>query len=363
MWSPSVVAAQLMAASDLPAEGHRERAAWVTRGLAEILAMGATFPSRQLVSAVDHAVRSLRLEGAGERFGDRLRELRRWHGKVPATYESVGKCEAQSLSPIADRDVIAAAVAVARFADALHAHCKTAGGKETLTKTSRREAMQVLRETADLRPGGKKTAKVLSSPLPGRLVWRMWMAHPEDGSPLYLAASDTWHGTLQRRCWIGFHNGCHMDAIEAARSVSPLAPLRLQYGEGLLLAESIAMAGEFIVADLAAHEGRLQLVRVLYDGFVERIARLPGVRSWLPPLIPDSATCAAVVAAPVQKEFVFLPTLTSAYIRGPLHLAERRFEHDLLTLEYSGAVASAWSAALTRGGPLAVLKEALGGSA
>src|SRR5260370_28953355 len=104
---------------------------------------------------------------------------------------------------------------------------------------------------------------------------------------------------LAQQIWRGIHEGAHLDHLAALTALGAAAPSPAEFGAGLLIAESYAMAVEILAAVecVLAEEGHA--VWQLGAGLIERATRLPR-RS-------DPAS-----------EFIDLPTLAEVYVRGPL---------------------------------------------
>jgi len=88
---------------------------------------------------------------------------------------------------------------------------------------------------------------------------------------------------------------------EGITALGPAAPSPAEFGTGLLMAESYAMAVEILAAVecILAEEGHA--VWQLGAGLIERATRLPGGSDPAP-------------------EFADLPTLAEVYVRGPLEV-------------------------------------------
>src|SRR5579872_2667167 len=132
------------------------------------------------------------------------------------------------------------------------------------------------------------------------LARRTWMCLPRAGaSPCArpgpaVAEVPSTASPLAQQIWRGIHEGAHLDHLAALTALGPAAPSPAEFGAGLLIAESYAMAVEILAAVecVLAEEGHA--VWQLGAGLIERVTRLPGGSDPAP-------------------EFVDLPTLAEVY--------------------------------------------------
>ena len=123
-----------------------------------------------------------------------------------------------------------------------------------------------------------------------------------------------------------------------ARS-DPLAPSPGEFGAGLLIAESYAMAVEMLAAVECILAGEGQAVGQLGAGLIERATRLPG-------------------GAHPAAEFAHLPTLAEVYLLGPLEVLTGGAAADALPGEIAGALSDRWHAACSAYPPAATFGSA-----
>src|SRR5580704_13351713 len=107
---------------------------------------------------------------------------------------------------------------------------------------------------------------------------------------------------MAQQIWRGIHEGAHLDHLSSlARLSRPLAPNPGEFGAGLLVAESYAMAVEILAAVECVLAGQGHAVWQLGAGLIERATRLPG-------------------GSNPAAEFADLPTLAEVYVLGPLEV-------------------------------------------
>jgi hypothetical protein len=109
---------------------------------------------------------------------------------------------------------------------------------------------------------------------------------------------------MEQQIWRGIHEGAHLDHLSTVARLRhppgrPLAPSPGEFGAGLLVAESYAMAVEMLAAVECILAGEGRAVWQLGAGLIERATRLPG-------------------GANPAAEFADLPTLAEVYLLGPL---------------------------------------------
>jgi hypothetical protein len=140
---------------------------------------------------------------------------------------------------------------------------------------------------------------------------------------------------LRRLLWRGLHDGAHLDhmaALAGAPETAHTAPLPIEFGTGLLAAESYAMAVEI----LAAAERSLDraLTEEICRGLLERVGRLPGAAA---------RPALARVAVRPNPEYGMLPTLAAAYVSGPLRLLAGRGGTACLPERLAAALRRGWA--------------------
>jgi hypothetical protein len=406
-------------AMDVPARGP-EAAAWRVRGLAESTLQAltlqelATGMEAPLLAAVDVAAATI----LAAPFADRLVELRRYAGPVPAGYPA--PCPPAPPAP-PPRAVVEAAQRLAALLDTVTAGMASwpgtvgsgavngadpacgstpnggtassgpqagrgagttwpaSGTTEPAATQAAGEAavpLEVSTVAADLdrlaaiRPFGRLGHACRRLAVDPRLVWRGWLLLEE--TPVFCVPAQPLTPTAAAMMF-GLHVGVHLDHLaELSAARGPAIAARLQFGAGLLVAESVAMAVELsLLADPANALGASER-RFLAAAAVDRLSRLPGIANWGRRAAPDSPAMAAACAAasagsPAGSarlpggsarvpggsaggsggsagEFAALPTLAAAYVAGPFQLAARGFEHPLVPAEVWHALVARWAA-------------------
>jgi hypothetical protein len=307
-------------AIQVPAVGD-EAASWRVRNLAELVLQALCTGSGELLAQVDAAAATV---GPAEpRLVTRLRAVRAEAGAVPASYPRARSGPAE-VRPIG-RQALAAARQLTALAEApAPGHT----GDRPVRPVTAADVRAHLDRLACLRPfglGHQCRALLLAN----GAVWRSWFL---DGSTPVFAFPCHPRPTGAAAMMYGLHVGVHLDhlaALVATRGARVAA--RLQFGRGLLVAEAVAMAVELAtLVDPLARLARAER-EFLRQAVGDRIARLPGLPA-------ASATSAG------RSEFVALPTLAESYVLGPLRLARRGFQHQLIPPYVRDALMGAWRA-------------------
>ncbi|MGW3471685.1 hypothetical protein ACWDKQ_25225 [Saccharopolyspora sp. NPDC000995] len=315
---------------------------WRARNMAEVLLAARTLRDPLLVSAVDDFV--LTSPPVYSRFADRLRRMRGFLADAPADYVEDRK---QDPGPPWPRPAVRARAAqLARFVDS----CTPEGWDEEHTEPA--DAAQVSAEldrNARTRVLGRTGHHCVDTDLPAELVWREWLV--DNNRPtLVVVAKQRTAVTRVVRWGLHLHMASHMDHLaELTEHSGPAAATQLQFGEGLLIAEAVAMACEFIAladADRTSALYRESLRRLA----VNRLRRLPRIAEWGAAALPDSPTMAEVVHSVAVDEFTVLPTLAEAYVAGPFDLADQGFDHPLIPPKLRTALVEKFQIALLPAG-------------
>jgi hypothetical protein len=295
---------------------------------------GFAGPSRRLVrrdgpgafSGLDEVIRSLRVV-SGDQHAARLRQLRRFAGPVPPWYPDTRPVP----GPIRDvREIVwRAAGLVTGFGELLMATAATLPHDAACPLVSARQ----LAWGARYRPSPSAEHVTLRLPLNRRLARRTWMCLPGlPGPGTAIAEVPSTATAIEQQIWRGIHEGAHLDHLSSAARLRhppgrPLAPSPGEYGAGLLVAESYAMAVEMLAAVECILAGEGHAVWQLGAGLIERATRLPG-------------------GASPAAEFADLPTLAEVYLLGPLDvLSGGPGPSTVLPAELIGSLHDRWRAA------------------
>ncbi len=313
------------AAVKVPAP-NAEAAAWTVRGWADVavgcLALdGSAGPEATgAFGGLDEVVRDTPVISAGQHAA-RLRQLRKFAGPVPQWYP-----DARPVSgPVRGIRQIAwqAAELLACFGKLL---MMTAGGLPWRPPCPLRSARQ-LAWGVRYRPSPSDAHVTVPLPVNRWLARRTWMCLPGLPDPgTAVAEVRSTASALAQQIWRGIHEGAHLDHLSALARLGALAPSPAEFGAGLLVAESYAMAVEILAAVEAILAGEGDAVWQLGAGLIERATRLPGGSDPAP-------------------EFVDLPTLAEVYVLGPLEVlvggdAARALPEEIIT-----ALRARWRAA------------------
>jgi hypothetical protein len=167
--------------------------------------------------------------------------------------------------------------------------------------------------------------------LPTGLLWRGWFLAPTGPT---MVVVDERLDPVRMDIWWGVHNGTHLDHLAAT---SEQGPSHLEFGEGLLVAESLAMSAELLAGAEALAIGNSQIQQTIADGLEERVGHL-----CLTGYERNSETFQRAVAS-WSEEFGDLPVLSEAYVSGPLDLLRHRHIHPLIPSWILESFENRWS--------------------
>ncbi len=321
------------AAVRVPA-ANAELAAWTVRGWADVavgcLALDGPAPPGPAprppgaFRGLDEVVRAVPIVSGGQHAA-RLRRVRELAGPVPPWYPDARPAAGQirRVRPF----IWPAADLVARFGEEL---MMTGAGLPWSASCPLSSARQ-LAWGARYRPSPSDAHHTVRLPVDRFLARRTWMCLPgrvgaEPGPvPLVVEVPST-ASPLAQQIWRGIHEGAHLDHLSALTALRPAAPSPAEFGTGLLMAESYAMAVEILAAVecILAEEGHA--VWQLGAGLIERAARLPGGSDPAP-------------------EFTDLPTLAEVYVRGPLEVLTGGDAVRALPEQITGSLRARWRSA------------------
>jgi hypothetical protein len=356
------------AAARVPA-AHAEAAAWTVRGWADVAvgclaldgpavpacsafraepfsaeASSADLPGGDLPGAfggLDEVIRAVPVVSGGQHAA-RLRRIRELAGPVPPWYPDARPVPGP-IRPVA-RLVWQAADLLARFGEEL---MMTGAGLLWGASCPLSSARQ-LAWGARYRPSPSDAYRTVRLPVDRFLARRTWMclpgsrieprpgagsgadaasgAAPDSGPGPAVADVPSTASPLAQQIWRGIHEGAHLDHLAALTALDPAAPSPAEFGLGLMIAESYAMAVEIVAAVecILAEEGHA--VWQLGAGLIERATRLPGGSDPAP-------------------EFADLPTLAEVYVLGPLEVLAGGEAARALPEQIVGALRSRWRSA------------------
>jgi hypothetical protein len=331
------------AAVRVPA-GNAEADAWTVRGWADVAVgcvaldgpgfagPGFVGPVRRTAgrdgpgafSGLDEVIRSMRVASAGQHAA-RLHRLRRFAGPVPPWYPDTRPVA----GPIRGVREIAwrAASLIAEFGELLRATAARLPHDAACPLISARQLAWGIR----YRPSPSEAHVTLRLPVNRRLARRTWMCLPGlPGSGTAIAEVPSTATPMEQQIWRGIHEGAHLDHLSSlARLRRPLAPSPGEFGAGLLVAESYAMAVEILAAVECILAGEGHAVWQLGAGLIERATRLPG-------------------GSNPAAEFTDLPTLAEVYVLGPLQVLSGGPDHPtsaVLPAELTRPLRDRWRAA------------------
>jgi hypothetical protein len=327
------------AASRVPAL-NAESDAWIVRGWADVavgcLALDALRPGGSApgaFSGLDNVVRAMSVLSGGQHAA-RLRRLRRFAGPVPRWYPDA--------RPVAGpirrvRGLVwRAAALVAGFGGLLLATAATLPRDAPCPLVSAQQLAWGVR----YRPSPSDAHVTLRLPVNRRLARRTWMCLPGLPSPATaIAEVPSTASPLKQQIWRGIHEGAHLDHLTSLARRGPLAPSPGEFGAGLLIAESYAMAVEILAAVECVLAGEGHAVRQLGAGLIERATRLPG-------------------GAHPAAEFADLPTLAEVYLLGPIEVLAGGAAAAALPDDLISSLRGRWRAACAAYPPAAAFGSA-----
>jgi hypothetical protein len=282
---------------------------------------------------LDEVVRAAGVVSGG-RHAARLRQLRRFAGPVPLWYPDVRPV----IGPVRRIRGVAwrAADLVSWFGELLLTTATTLPRDAPLPLISARQLAWGVR----YRPSASHAHVTLRLPVHRRLARRTWMCLPGLPAPATAIAEVPSTATaLEQQIWRGIHEGAHLDYLTSLARGDRLAPSPGEFGAGLLIAESYAMAVEMLAAVECILAGEGHAVGQLGAGLIERATRLPG-------------------GAHPAAEFADLPTLAEVYLLGPLEVLTGGAAADALPGEIAGALRDRWHAACAAYPPAATFGSA-----
>jgi hypothetical protein len=323
------------AAVRVPA-ANAEAAAWTVRGWADVavgcLALdrpassGSGQPGADLAGGafggLDEVVRAVPVVSGGQHAA-RLRRLRELAGPVPAWYPDSRPVAGpiRAVGPF----IWQAADLIARFGEELMMVGAGLPWRASCPLSSARQ----LAWGARYRPSPSDAHHTVRLPVNRFLARRTWMCLPgrvgtEPGPAVAEVPSTA--SPLAQQIWRGIHEGAHLDHLSALTALGPAAPSPAEFGTGLLIAESYAMAVEILAAVecIMAEEGHA--VWQLGNGLIERATRLPGGSNPAP-------------------EFTDLPTLAEVYVLGPLEVLTGGDAARALPEQIVGSLRARWRSA------------------
>jgi hypothetical protein len=297
--------AAAQAAARVPAT-DAEAAAWTVRGWADVAVgcLALDGPANQDQSGafggLDEVIRSVPVASGGLQAA-RLRSLRRAAGPVPSWYPDTRPVRGaiRGVGPHAWR----AAGLISRFGELL---MTTAAGLPAGQACPLSSARQ-LAWGARYRPLPTDEHVTVRLPVSRRLARRTWMCLPGLPGPGTAVAEVPSSATpLAQQIWRGIHEGAHLDHLAVlarldGRGTCPAAPSPTEFGAGLMVTESYAMAVEILAAVECLLAGEGLAVWQLGAGLIERATRLPG-------------------GSQPAAEFADLPTLAEVYVLGPVEI-------------------------------------------
>lgn len=357
----------------VPAADSAEAAEWTLRGWAEVALGCAALGVPGGWSGLDDVIDAAPVAFRGT-FGRRLAELRALGGPVPACYAARLGAPEPGAVPAREpsAETVRACAIVAEFCDALPMDAAAPVGPAGSGRHSDMRGLMQWGERRRPRRGAQPGDpwSVLPTAVDRRLAWRCWMRlpGPDGADPARVTlietagkrppdeADRTAAATLRRQVCHGIHNGAHLDHLSAlsANSASAAVHSPLEFGAGLLAAESYAMAVELLAAAECAVSQCPAEARQLGLGLVERIGRLPGFPAWYRQSsnnneMPCGGRYALAAAASIRiGEFTGLPSLAANYLAGPLRFIAGQADPAYFPADLTDAFRSRWDRAASR---------------
>jgi hypothetical protein len=286
---------------------------------------------------LDEVVRVLPVGSAGQN-AIRLRRLRELAGPVPPWYPDARPVAGpvRGVGPF----VWQAADLVARFGEEL----MMAGAELRWRASCPLSSARQLAWGARYRPSPSDAHRTVRLPVDRFLARRTWMCLPgragteQRSGPVVTEVPST-ASPLAQQIWRGIHEGAHLDHLSALAALGADMPSPAEFGTGLLIAESYAMAVEILAAAECVLTGEGQAVWQLGAGLIERATRLPGGSDPAP-------------------EFTGLPTLAGVYVLGPLEVLTGGDAARALPEQIAGSLRARWRYACAAYPPAAAFASA-----
>lgn len=348
-------AATMAARVPVPPAGP-QAAVWIVRGWAEVALGCAVLGLPAGYEGLDQVVRRAGVRVGGP-FAARLHRLRALGGQVPRFYPVEGPWP--PATELRGRDwpvqpaTWEACAALTRFCDHLQLveHGTAAGPTPTAAGgpgSGPGSSAERLRWGAAHRPGPTRDHLVAAVDVPAGLAWRTWLTLPAAGGPVVVALDLPVSKGTPRQQWIwrGIHDGAHLDHLAVLSRAAQAPPTPAEFGRGLLVAESYAMAVEILAAVECLLAGDADAVAELRAGLLQRIGRVPGAAP--PP---------GEVSGEQLLEFVALPALAESYVLGPLRLLAGDHPGPLLPRVLELPLRQRWAAACAAFSPAAQLTD------
>jgi hypothetical protein len=320
-----------------------EADAWIVRGWADVavgcLALNGSAhrtvrpQGPGAFSGLDEVVRAVRVVSGGQHAA-RLRQMRGFAGPVPPWYPDARPVAGpvRRIRGIAWR----AANLVTWFGELLLTTATTLPLETSCPLISERQLAWGVR----YRPSPSDAHVTLHLPVNRWLARRTWMCLPGLPSPATAIAEVPSAATpLEQQIWRGIHEGAHLDHLASLAGQGPLAPSPGEFGAGLLIAESYAMAVEILAAVECILAGEGRAVWQLGAGLIERATRLPG-------------------GTRPAAEFTDLPTLAEVYLVGPLEVLTGGAAADALPAGIISSLRDRWRTACSAYPPAAAFESA-----
>ena len=315
--------------------GSMEADSWLLRNWCEIVAiLLATANEPSIHDVYLHIVKHYPSK-VNARFALRLENLMALAGlNLPS--RKATQCLSAQIE-ITD-DTPRVATALCRFADRLYTHSSSLSPPVRIGVDA---PPALFAEAAALHKLPPPSINTVSCDAVAPYLWRRWFRFPTttDGYASFLLCPTENSSWQQAIVWTGTHDATHLLHLDSMPT--GLTPAPIEFNEGLVLAESVAMTVELLTASIARKRQSACLI-VLWRGLAERLARVPGIVEALRSAQPASPT-ATLVCNNRDEEFLGLATLASAYSIGPLRLARKDFEHPLIPPQLKSVLSSAWT--------------------
>ena len=228
---------------------NAEAAAWTVRGWADVavgcLALAGPAPPGSgprhsgAFGGLDEVVRAVPVISGGQ-HAVRLRRVRGLAGPVPPWYPDARPVAGpiRAVGPFAWQ----AADLVARFGDEL----MMTGAGLPWRASCRLSSARQLAWGARYRPSPSEEYRTVRLPVNRFLARRTWMCLPGRPGPEpelgpVIAEVPSTASPLAQQIWRGIHEGAHLDHLSAPTALGPAAPSPVEFGAGLLIAESRAL--------------------------------------------------------------------------------------------------------------------------
>ena len=335
LWARSAIEAARRPRSD-----EIEDADWQVRNWCEIAAILIATDNADAVRLLAAQVEASQVRHCSERFALRLQTLGKIAGLADVTWPCGIRAPVKTSAPSLRH--LTLLEAFADYAESVRTWSSSVSTESDTLDIAPEGVSALIQATSDYRIDGPITFIGLRAASVESSLWRRWSWFPSEPkpSPLLLIPMNRM-SREQHTVWTGIHDATHILHLLALEHHAT-GPAEIEFNDGLMVAESLAMSVEVIAASAARELDDRAVGAQLWRGFVERISRFNGIRALSERATPTVTDMSILATVDDAGEFATLPTLASAYSVGVLELASRGFSHPLVPASLGAALRSRW---------------------